>query len=66
MDEDKRPIATAPRDGTKVRLWCDDGVWRTGSFVKDDWWEIGNGAARVKGLAEVDPATLTATHWMPK
>jgi hypothetical protein len=65
MDEEKRPIATAPRDGTKIRLWCDDQAWRVGSFAGGDRFEIGNGAGRVIGAAEVNPDTLTATHWKP-
>lgn len=60
-----RPIKTAPRDGTRVRLKADDGTTYAGQFKSPHWWNLGGGAARLAdGELYKDEADLMrAVEW---
>lgn len=61
-----RPIDSAPRDGTKVRLMNDEGGTHRGYFVAPCWWMI---AAGVRIADEKtyrgDTDIMRAVKWRP-
>ena len=40
-------IATAPRDGSQVRIMDDEGAVRRMSFAQPHWWDVGEGRLRI-------------------
>jgi hypothetical protein len=62
---DEKPIDTAPRDGSAVMLWCDDGVWRKASWLEEDIWVTTDGEMRIKGTLDDAPEFVTARLWAP-
>lgn len=40
-------IASAPRDGSKVRIKDDAGNVRRMSFAEPHWWDVGEGRLRI-------------------
>ncbi|KKB11862.1 hypothetical protein VE25_10380 [Devosia geojensis] len=62
---DEKSIDTAPRDGSAVMLWCDDGVWRKATWLEDDVWMTTDGEMRIKGTLVDAPEFVTARLWAP-
>jgi len=62
---DDKPIATAPRDGREIMVWCDDGVWRKVRWKGDDIWITTDGEMQVRGTVNPDPTMITASIWAP-
>lgn len=71
-------ISTAPKDGTKIDVWCVNDVFGEPiGRVPDAWWseeheEWSAGASWLSRPIEAPVATATGrpvvkvTHWMPK
>lgn len=62
---DEKPIATAPRDGSEIMVWCDDGVWRKVRWLEGDVWVTTDGEMRIHGTSNPDTTMITATLWTP-
>ena len=55
------PIETAPKDGSKLMLWCVDLVGGNGRVATGSWHDTFNGSWWDWGMEY----TLNPTHWMP-
>jgi hypothetical protein len=70
-DMEWKPIETAPKDGTKVLLWCRDAGCETAEWIveKHEWWE--KTSDTTQELRKEDGGYWSsengwdATHWMP-
>lgn len=60
-----QPIKTAPKDGTRVLLWCDE----TPRIVVSEWAKFDEWQGWVfsdEALADIQPEGPSCpTHWMP-
>lgn len=64
--DDWKPIATAPRDGQKIRLKGDDGRTFRGEFNAPHWWMVGPGARIADGhLFHDNGEIMRALEWQP-
>jgi hypothetical protein len=62
---DEKPIATAPRDGSEIMVWCDDGVWRKVRWEHDDVWVTTDGEMHIHGASTPDVSMINASLWAP-
>jgi len=64
---DWQPIETAPKDGTRVLLYCAKAStqtkWRQGMQAVDYWRTREN--AGFEGWGKFNKSHFPATHWMP-
>ena len=60
---DEKPITTAPRDGSEIMVWCDDGVWRKVRWDEGDVWVTTDGEMRIHGTSSPDSTMITASLW---
>lgn len=60
---DEKSITTAPRDGSEIMVWCDDGVWRKVRWHEEDVFVTTDGELRIHGTSNPDANMITASLW---